>query len=408
MMRLRIGDFGLRIVFALVAALAVGVGFCGALYGRPSVPAPESSADVSPRAENDNIALKNATDWRDAEPGYELSFPQDHRSHPEYGLEWWYYTGNLEATNGRRFGYQLTFFRIGLVNKPDNPSRWAVRDLFMTHFAISDIASEEYHSFERLNRSGIDWAGASADGYRVWNEDWQAMLDGSDHVLTASDSDCRVELRLTSDKPPVIHGENGISQKGSSRGYASHYYSLTRLNTSGALTLQGEKFAVSGTSWMDHEFGTHFLDSAQVGWDWFSIQLEDGRELMLLQIRRRDGTVDPHSNGTLVDANGHTTHISSDELVLKPGSIWRSDASGASYPTSWFVELPHYGLLLNIHAAMSNQEFLTEGAGAPYWEGAVDIKGSSNGSEARGQGYLEMTGYAGQSMGSIMSGAGAR
>lgn len=345
----------------------------------------------------------NSKSWREAEPFYRYAFPRDHAAHPPDRIEWWYYTGNLEARDGRRFGYQLTFFRTGVVFEPVNPSRWSVRDLYMAHLAVSDIERKEFHSFERINRAGIGWAGADTHVYRVWNEDWEARLDGEDHILKAFEGDYQLELRLTPEKAEVIHGENGISRKGAAAGNASHYYSVTRLRTRGRLVVGNEAFDVEGSSWMDHEFGTSFLEQGQVGWDWFSIQLSDGRDLMLFELRRADGSIDSHSSGTLIDANGRAIHIPSGEFSLTPARPWRSEASGATYPTLWQIEIPRYGLSLSVSAAFSNQELSTpESTGVTYWEGSVRVEGTSNGSRAQGQGYLEMTGYTGRSMGAIL------
>jgi predicted secreted hydrolase len=246
--------------------------------GHNSYPNPKSDSAV-PQSEIRNP--QSAIGWREAAEGFRFSFPRDHGSHPDYRIEWWYYTGNVETKEGRRFGYQLTFFRTGVVREPDNPSRRAIRDLFMAHFAISDIDQQSFHSCERINRSGIGWAGADTAAYRAWNEEWEAKLDVRDHLLTAVDGDYSIELRLAPQKNEVIHGIDSISQKGPAKGNASHYYSLTRLDTEGRITVPGGTFQVTGQSWMDHEFGSSFLEEQQVGWDWFSIQLNDGRELML-------------------------------------------------------------------------------------------------------------------------------
>jgi predicted secreted hydrolase len=353
-----------------------------------------------------------ADKWREAEPGHRFSFPGDHGSHEDYGLEWWYYTGNLETKDGRRFGYQLTFFRVGVVREPRNPSRWAVRNLYMAHFAVSDISQKKFRSFERINRAGIGWAGADTANYRVWNEDWEVRLDnksnkdnkdGADHLLSASEDDYQIDLRLAPAKPEAVHGENGISQKGPSAGNASHYYSLTRLRASGRITVGGESFEVSGLSWMDHEFGTSFLEEEEIGWDWFSIQLDDGRDLMIFQIRRRDGSIDPRSSGSLIDADGRVSRIDFGDFALHSSDAWHSDESGANYPTSWTADLPRAGLRLSVKAAFQDQELrATDSAGVSYWEGSVEVTGQSGGEKIQGRGYLEMTGYAGQNMGSIM------
>lgn len=384
----------------LWGGLTVGVCGCFILFFSMSsafgdLPAKEPSAATE---------AKNKDAWREAEAGYRYEFPRDHGSHEDYGIEWWYYTGNLRAQDGRRFGYHLTFFRIGVTRQPLNPSRWAVRNLYMTHFAISDIDRRQFHSFDRINRAGIGWAGAATDAYRVWNEDWAAGLDGRDHVLRAGDGAYQLDLRLTATKPEVIHGVNGISQKGPSASNASHYYSLTRLDTSGRLTVGGETFAVTGQSWMDHEFGTSFLEEAQTGWDWFSIQLDDGRELMLFEIRRGDGRIDSRSSGTLVERDGRTTHIPFGEFALASSDMWRSPASQAAYPTAWTIDLPRYGLKLTARAAFENQELQTaESTGVTYWEGSINVEGTAEGRPLTGHGYLEMTGYSGRNMGAIFN-----
>jgi predicted secreted hydrolase len=354
--------------------------------------------------------------WREAEAGYQYFFPRDHAAHPDYRVEWWYYTGNLTTKSGRRFGFQLTFFRTGIDFKPSSPSRWAVRDLYMAHFAISDIDRAGFRSFERINRAGIGWAGADPAAYRVWNEDWEAHIDGknggNDHMLSARADGQAIELRLTPGKPPVIHGVDGISQKGPSQSNASHYYSMTRLKTTGSITVDGQSFDVTGLSWMDHEFGSSFLEQEQVGWDWFSIQLADGRDLMIFQIRRADGSMDPRSSGTIVDQSGRAVHIPFGEFALRAdksdSGVWHSPASSGVYPIHWTVEAPGYDLKLDVRAAIPNQELLTPGStGVTYWEGSVVVRGSpsSNRSESgatTGSGYLEMTGYSGPSMGAIL------
>jgi predicted secreted hydrolase len=399
-------NFGFRIAVAIVVICGLTV---LTWHGRPSVASSQSTDALrparagQPATETSSAPAAPPAQWREAEAGYQYSFPRDHGSHDQYGIEWWYYTGNLQAKTGRRFGYQLTFFRVGVDRQPVNPSRWAVRDLYMAHFAISDLDRESFQSFERINRAAIGWAGADSASYRVWNDDWEARLDGQHHLLNAKDEGYELSLRLDPAKPEVIHGETGISQKGAAVGNTAHYYSLTRLQTVGTLTIEGESFEVGGLSWMDHEFGTSFLEAEQAGWDWFSIQLDDGRDLMVFQIRRRDGSIDPRSGGTLIEAGGRATHIPHDELKLIPGEAWRSSESGASYPTVWTIELPRYDVRLRAKAAIANQELRTpESTGVTYWEGSVVIEGSSSDKEVRGRGYLEMTGYAGASMGDLM------
>jgi predicted secreted hydrolase len=341
--------------------------------------------------------------WREAAPGYQFAFPRDHASHPDYKLEWWYYTGNVETAAGRRFGYQVTFFRVGVDPAPVNPSAWAVRDLFMAHLAVSDPAAGRYRFDEKLTRGGPGLSGASSETYRVWNEDWRAGLDANGgHAISARGRTLGVDLVLEEGKPPAINGIGGISQKGAQAGNASHYYSLTRMPTRGTIVVDGERFDIHGESWMDHEFGTSFLEAEQQGWDWLSLQLADGRELMLYQLRRGDGSRDPRSSGTLVDAQGRATHLAAADFTMaKTGTIFQS-RSGAAYPVSWSIAVPGAGLALAVTTPLEDQELVTRGAGIAYWEGLVDVTGTARGTAITGRGYLEMTGYKG-SLGRVMT-----
>ena len=344
------------------------------------------------------------TEWKAAEPGYTLVFPRDHASHPDYKIEWWYYTGNLRTSDARRFGYQLTFFRVGVDAEPANPSRWAVRDLYMAHLAVTDVDRRTHHVAERLNRAGVGWAGASTETLHVWNENWSVVLDGDAHILRAATDDgtLGIDLRLEPLKPAVPHGDAGYSRKGVAAGNASHYYSLTRLRTGGTLELNGATLDVEGESWMDHEFGTSFLEPSQAGWDWFSIQLDDGTDVMVYVLRQRDGSRDPHSSGTVVGTSG-IVRLGVDDYRLAPGRVWESPTSGAAYPVEWRIEIPQLGLTLATAAVVDAQELHTDrSTGVTYWEGAIDVRGTRAGQPVRGSGYLEMTGYAGQPMSEVL------
>ena len=343
-------------------------------------------------------------DWRRAAPGYRFEFPRDHASHPDYRLEWWYYTGNVRAADGRSFGYQITFFRVGVEHTPANPSRWAVRDLFMTHLAITDIDRGAFHFVERLNRAGPGWAGADVDRYHVWNDDWTAGLDADGaHRLRAADGDSGLDLRLEVGKPPVVHGTDGVSRKGGTPGNASHYYSLTRMPTSGTLTIGGMPLDVQGTSWMDHEFGTSFLETGQRGWNWFALQLDDGTDLMLYDFVRTDGRRDPYSSGSLVDDRGGRVPLDAGQFTLEAGERWRSPRSGGTYPLDWRVSIPAHEIDLRVRAAATDQEVVGErSGGVTYWEGAVRVDGTRAGRPVSGRGYLEMTGYAGLPLGQVL------
>lgn len=330
--------------------------------------------------------------YRQAAPGYRYSFPRDHFEHPEFRTEWWYYTGNLRDSAGKRFGFELVFFRQGQGRGPAaNSSTWRIDDLYLAHIAVTDIDGQKFYNDQRLNRAGPDIAGASFAQQRVWNGNWSAAWRGERQVLQATAEGFQFRLELDPAKPPVIHGLNGVSQKGAGAGEASHYVSFTRLMVSGELEIGGARHSVNGTAWMDHEWFTNQLAKGQVGWDWLSVQLDDRTELMLFQLRGADGSIDPHSAGTYVDREGRARHLTRDEFSLTPLGYWRSSRSGASYPVRWQIRVPSLGITLEAVAAMDAQEMAAEGKTGPtYWEGAVTYSGSTN-----GVGYLEMTGYDG-------------
>ncbi len=335
--------------------------------------------------------------FRQALPGYLFVFPRDHASHPDFKTEWWYYSGHLQTEDGLSFGYELTFFRVGVDPslQGDSRSRWAVRNLHLAHFAISDLQQRHFLYWERRSRGALGSAGASADVFRVWNGPWVARGDGSAHHLTASVEGYAIDLTLTPTKPPAIHGRNGVSQKAEGLGRASHYYSLTRMATRGTLTVAGKRQEVTGSSWMDHEFGTNQLAASQVGWDWFALQLDDGAELMLYQLRQMNGLADPHSSGSLMHPDGRVEHLPLGAYRLAPQEVWRSDKSGGRYPIRWRIEVPERRIDLTVQAAFPNQELDTHGSTqVTYWEGSVRVSGVAGGRPLSGVGYLEMTGYA--------------
>lgn len=319
--------------------------------------------------------------WGVALPGYHYEFPRDHYSHPDYQTEWWYYTGNVHTAEGRKFGFELTFFRQGVERDAKPAEVWDVRDVWMAHLALSDIDGGRFFHTERLNRAGAGIADADEAQGAVWNGNWRAQVgDGTTQQLQAVAENFSFELNLKSAKAPVINGLNGVSQKAEGAGRASHYISLTRLVTGGTITLDGKQYTVDGLSWMDHEFFTHQLEPDQVGWDWFSLQFDDGSELMLFRIRRKDGTVDPYSAGTYVDAKGHATHLMVRDFSLASGKTWKS------YPIAWNIAVPSLALQLSLSTRLPQQELTGT---TTYWEGAVECAGTKH-----GVGYLEMTGYA--------------
>lgn len=330
--------------------------------------------------------------FQPALPGYDFQFPRDHGSHDEYRTEWWYFTGHLRSANGHRYGFEVTFFRVG-VNPPETPAatRWDLRNLSLAHFAISDIDGGKFRYADKLNRASPFTAFAATGFLDVFNEGWsvKALPDGAWRLIAANSGDA-LDLRLRSHKPPAIHGENGISVKAEGVGYASHYYSMTRLEASG--TLNGK--ACRGVAWMDHEFGSSNLRENQQGWDWFCMQLDNDTELMLYRIRRSDGTADPASSGSLIAQDGSVIHIRHDQMRIEAIDQWRSPHSGAVYPMGWRVAVPAFRIAVVLQPQLRDQELVTRGStDVTYWEGAVTISGSFDNVAVSGVGYVEMTGY---------------
>ncbi|HSK31471.1 MAG TPA: lipocalin-like domain-containing protein [Candidatus Limnocylindria bacterium] len=327
-----------------------------------------------------------------------MTFPADHFSHPDYKTEWWYYTGHFRTESGKSYGYQVTFFRFGVRDRQkDMKEQPLFTDLYMAHFALSNVSEKNFTYRERINRGYGGKAGAATDRFVVWNEDWKVEGDGKNHRISVSDRGTTLKLSLNSLKPPVLHGDRGHSQKGEGEGRASYYYSLTRMQTEGDLTIAGKTEKIRGESWMDHEFGSNQLREDQVGWDWFSIQLDNRTELMLYLMRRKDGSVDLYSSGTLVDASGKTTHLELKDYRVEALARWKSPKSDAVYPMGWKVAIPGQQIELEINPAFPEQELITNrSTRVTYWEGAVGVKGTFKQSPVTGHGYVEMTNYAGK------------
>ena len=335
--------------------------------------------------------------------GYSFQFPRDHFGHPEFESEWWYYTGNLFTAPGRHFGFELTFFRRARAVDSAQPSAWDLDQVYLAHFTITDTDGERFVVDERLNRAGPGIAGADAAMRRIWNGNWSVEWRPGDEirptqVLTAMNRDATLHLVLEPGKPVVVHGREGVSRKvaGDPRA-VSHYLSFTRMGATGTLTIEGEEFAVTGLAWMDHEFFSDYLTENKVGWDWMSVQLDDGVDLMLFGIRDTQGGYGPDTFGTFVDAGGGAHTIEPGGVVFRPGRRWRSEATGAEYPVEWEVDVPGFGLRLDVRPRIDPQEVFTERGILPaYWEGAVRFTGEREGQPVAGVGYLEMTGYAGK------------
>jgi predicted secreted hydrolase len=334
-----------------------------------------------------------------AVPPWAFRFPLDHAAHPSFRTEWWYYTGHLRA-GGRAFGYEATFFRMALprTTPADGRSAWRAQDVIFRHLALTDEKGGRFHADDRAERQALDLAGADSTRYLVWLGDDYAGLeaDGRTHRVVGHGSAFALDLRLEPEKPPVAHGENGVSQKSSGLGDASHYYSITRLATRGRLVLAGDTLAVDGRSWMDHEFMTHRMGDTHAGWDWFSIQLADGRDLMLYRLRLRSGGDEPLSSGTLVAADGRARHLPREAFEIRATGSWKSPQTGGVYPAGWVLRLPGEALELRLEPVLADQEIVAKSMnGLAYWEGRVRVTGRSAGAAVAGEGYVELTGYAG-------------
>ncbi len=347
-------------------------------------------------------SLIAAQEWRVARPGYHYEFPRDHFSHPAYQSEWWYYTGNLHAPDGHRFGFELTFFRQAIpLSKQETGNAqtiWLPDQIYLAHLALSDIDGGEFYHTERLNRAGPGLAGTDAADAQYWNGNWHVHwvnpATGKQELQAVCD---RFSLRLSlkPEKPVVIHGRNGVSQKGPLEGEASHYVSFTRLAAAGELKWRNTKFAINGLAWMDHEFFTEPRGNTLAGWDWFAIQLDSNEEVMLYRLRKTSGEIDPCSSGTYVDSHGNAHFLEASQFSLTSGDLWQSPESGARYPLSWNISVPALELQLSERAALKNQELFRKNEISPsYWEGAVTYVGSEHSRAVHGVGYLEMTGYA--------------
>ena len=339
-------------------------------------------------------------EWRVALPGWNYRFPGDHGAHPDFKTEWWYFTGNLRTDDGEDFGYQLTFFRQGVIEpgRKIPESNFLQRDIKFAHFAVSDISSKKFHHFQKLARGAFGEAGFEDGSRLAWLDNWSCERIGlHDFRLRAADGEVSIELTLRSKRDPVVHGREGVSQKSEGAGRASHYYSLTRLETTGTVQIGNKTHAVSGLTWFDHEWATNQLAANQTGWDWFSLQFENGAELMIFQIRTKDGSRDAFSSGTWIAADGSTRKIDYADFTLEPIDWWTSPKTKGRYPVGWKISIPSLEVSLAVRARFSDQELAAEPFS--YWEGAVAAEGRQAGTPLTGKGYLEMTGYAGAIVG---------
>ena len=383
--------------FPIAIALSLLVGLLIVFWPRPAI---TNSGQASVQWLATDQSQATANEFARAYEPDPLTFPQDLGPHEDYQTEWWYYTGNLAADNGREFGYQLTFFRRGLTpGQEQGSSDWRTNQIYFSHFTISDINNQQFYPHERFSRGAEALAGAQATPYRVWLEDWSAEQVGPDQVhLVATASDVALDLTLTQTLPPVPQGDRGFSPKGPEPGNASYYYSIVQQQTEGTVTIAGDTIPVTGKSWKDHEYSTSVLSEGTVGWDWFSLQLDNGSALMLFALRKDGETELQIADGKFVAADGSETRIFPGDCQVNVLDTWRSPTSGANYPNQWHVEIPKINLSLDGQPLMPNQELSVS---TTYWEGATAFSGSLADQPVKAKGYIEMTGYT-SSIGAVL------
>ena len=331
-----------------------------------------------------------------------FEFPRDHGAHPAYRTEWWYYTGNLADEQGNEYGFQFTIFRTALSpHAVARASDLASNQVYMAHLAVTDGAQDRHVDFERFSRDGGGLAGAVGEPrFHAWLEDWSVAQETPDvmHILAQQTTESgapsglpvALDLQLTETRPVVLQGDAGLSRKGPEPGNASYYYSLVGLATTGNITVGGRTVAVTGRSWMDHEFGTSALSKDAVGWDWFSVQLDSGTVVTFARIRNAEGAPAEDFQGTLVEADGSQRSFLTSAVTIDATGEWTSPRTGIVYPSGWRVELPSAGLALTITPLVRDQEM---NVSYVYWEGAVTITGTEQGQPVTGRGYVELTGY---------------
>ena len=426
-----------RLGAALAALLVLGGLAWGARELASPADDPRVQATLSPvgiLAGEDTAGYARAVEPR------EFDFPGDHGPHPEYRTEWWYVTGHLEGEDGREFGFQLTFFRAALApGLPDRESAWNTNQLWMGHLGLTDVETGRHWGAERLARGAGGLAGArmpdhggssgTASGaipvdpsrakapppatgrsplLHLWVEDWE-MVSGEDDLfplrLRAREGDRALDLTLREGKPAVFQGEDGLSRKGPEPGNASYYYTFPRMPAEGTLEIQGRTFPVQGEAWMDREWSTSALDEEQAGWDWFSVQLSDGRELMFFELRRRDGTADTLNHGSLVAPDGTWEVLGHGDVEVAVLDWWESPLDGARYPSGWRLRIPDRGVDLRLEPVVRDQEM---NLSFRYWEGAVRVEGEGVAGPVTGRGFVELTGYGEEAEGRGERGASTR
>lgn len=374
------------LVYSLIIIVILALGWLLLAQQHAELPKPKSTSDSLLAADNELYA-------RVLKPRA-FVFPQDHGAHPEYHIEWWYFTGNLHTAAERKFGYELTFFRFALTPElQKTASKWRNKQMYMAHFALTDVAAKQFYFAERFSRAGNNLAGAETEKYHVWLHDWkvEASDEGNTAIrLNAKTDDITISLQLKPEKKVALQGLDGFSQKNAQLGNASYYYSYTRMMTAGNIHIKQQSFDVTGSSWMDREWSSASLSPEQTGWDWFALQLSDHSDLMYYRFRRKDGKQDKNNAGAIFNADDSKISLNYADVTIKVLDHWQSPHTQVSYPSKWHLSIPRLGLELDVTPLISDQELNVR---YRYWEGAVSVSGQKYDQEISGQGYVELTGY---------------
>ena len=362
------------------------------------------SSSAAPPAVLNSAANPGAQGFAQALEPRVFEFPRDHGPHPGFRQEWWYLTGNLDATDGQRFGFEVTFFRVALVPPPAEPvapatgSAWRARQIYVAHFAVTDVARRRFRSQQKFSREALGLAGAQAAPLRVWLDDWSLELPPGGGPgpwkLHAAQPGYDIDLALAPLEAPVLNGAAGLSRKSEQPGDATYYYSIPRLQVRGRLLREGQPLELQGVAWLDREWGSGGLGPREVGWDWFALQLNDGSALMFYALRDKGGGRDTHSAGTFIAGDGSTRVLSNADVSIAVTDSWRN-SKGERYPGGWHLRVPSMVLDLTVRPVLADQELRTA---PPYWEGAVDVTGERAGRSLGGRGYVELVGYAQDSL----------
>jgi len=335
------------------------------------------------------LGAASADEFREISPAYSLKFPNDFYYKEGYRVQWWYFTGHLFDREGREFGYELTFFVAGVQTRAYK-SNFGVDNIYISHFALTDVAGKRYYFSEKADSGAYGFAGAAANDLKVWVADNKAEGTTERIHITAIDKDRTLKLELTPAKRVVLNGQKGFSRKSEdSPAIASWYFSYTDLNTEGSIKIGEKTYSVRGKSWFDREISSGRMGKGEKGWDWFAIQLDDGREVMLYIMRKADGTADKFSSGTFVYRDGRYKHLNIEDFSITESRHHKSASTGALYPSQWEIKIPGEGLALKVTPLLEDQEFVaTASTGNYYWEGTCRVEGS-----AAGRAYVELTGY---------------